>query len=526
MIKKILPFVFILFYQFSFAQLKQGEIAIGGTLDDEGRSIIQSRDKGLVIAGDTYSYGAGGSDVYIIKMDSAGNLRWTKTIGGINGDLGSSVIETSDGGLAITGYTNSYGVGGIALYVVKLDSASNLKWTKAIGGIGVDMGYSIIETYDKGLAITGSTTSFGVGGEDVYLVKLDSAGNLKWAKTIGGTNYDWGLSVTQTSDNGLAVVGETYSFGAGGYDVYLIKLDSVGNLKWTKTIGGTGDDWGHSIIETEDKGLAISGETTSFGVGNNDVYIIRLDSVGNLKWTKTIGGKYDDQGYSIKETSDKGFAIAGVTNSFGAGGYDVYIIKIDSTGNLLWTKTIGGTGDDWGFSLIQTSDKGLAIAGMSNSYGMGGYDFYLIKLDSGGNFCNGAVNDSGRVYNGGVTNSGGLVGNGNVLRTGGISGSGGALTNVCSVISSNDNLKQSSQKIEIFPNPSTGQFTLSLSSVSEKCNVEVYNVFGEEVYSSNYSLSTNHYSLDLSADPNGIYLYRVITENGGLVGEGKLIIQK
>jgi hypothetical protein len=175
-----------------------------------------------------------------------------------------------------------------------------------------------------------------------------------------------GTSLIQTSDGGFAIAGATSSFGAGEWDVYVVKLDANGNLQWTKTIGGKKEDLGTSLIQTSDGGFAIAGYTSSFGAGGDDVYVVKLDANGNLQWTKTIGGKNDDAGLSLIQTSDGGYAIAGYTNSFGGGEPDVYVVKLDANGNLQWTKTIGGENWDVGFSLIQTSDGGYAIAGATN----------------------------------------------------------------------------------------------------------------------------------------------------------------
>jgi hypothetical protein len=201
------------------------------------------------------------------------------------------------------------------------------------------MGNSLIQTSDGGYAIAGSTTSFGAGEADVYLVKLDASGNLQWTKTIGGQNVDMGMSLIQTSDGGYAITGATTSFGAGKADVYVVKLDAHGNLQWTKTIGGPRGDWGFSLIQASDGGYAITGITSSdelaayFGPAEADVYVVKLDADGNLQWTKTIGGPEHDRGISLIQTSDGGYAIAGATQSFGAGEWDIYVVKLDKNGD-------------------------------------------------------------------------------------------------------------------------------------------------------------------------------------------------
>jgi len=355
-----------------------------------------------------------------------------KAIGGPASEWGASLIQTSDGGYATASKTESFGTGGVDVYVVKLDAKGNLQWTKTIGGPGDEIGFSLIQTSDGGYAIAGSTGSFGAGWYDVYVVKLDAKGNLQWTKTIGGLDDEIGHSLIQTSDGGYAIAGKTYSFGAGWADVYVVKLDANGNLQWTKTIGGKDFEAGYSLIQTSDGGYAIAGYTDSFGAGREDVYVVKLDAKGNLQWTKTIGGSKRDWGESLIQTSDGGYAIAGTTTSFGAGGRDVYVIKLDAKGNLQWTKTIGGRSVEKGSSLVQTSDGGYVIAGETESFGARNGDVYVVKLDRNGDACC-AVSQTSRVGSGGRLRSAtSSIGSGGTLTSPTSStSSGGTLTNQC-----------------------------------------------------------------------------------------------
>jgi hypothetical protein len=407
--------------------------AIGGKKEDGGISLIQTSDGGYVIAGATRSFGAGDWDVYVVKLDANGNLQWTKTIGGPETEEGNSLIQTSDGGYVIAGATNSSGAGYVDFYVVKLDADGNLQWTKTIGGPGYEIGHSLIQTSDGGYAIAGETYSFGAGGKDVYVVKLDADGNLQWTKTIGGKGWEAGFSLIQTSDGGYAIAGYTSSFGAGQLDVYVVKLDADGNLQWTKTIGGKEEDVGTSIIQTSDGGYVIGGGTRSFGAGGTDVYVVKLDANGNLQWTKTIGGKKEDLGSSLIQTSDDGYAIAGVTNSFGAGGTDVYVVKLGANGNLQWTKTIRAKSKNLiKSSIIQTSDGSYVFAGTTRSFGAGGRDVYVVKLDKNGDACC-AVSQTSQIGTGGTLSSPtSSIGSGGTLTAPTSStSSGGTLTNQC-----------------------------------------------------------------------------------------------
>jgi hypothetical protein len=311
---------------------------------------------------------------------------WSKTYGGVIHDSGSGVVQSSDGGYAIAGTTISFSAAGYAVYLVKTDSLGNMQWNKTYGGIGDDYGYSVVQTSDGGYAIAGYTNSFGAGSSDVYLVKTDSTGTMLWNKTYGGINADIGRSVVQSSDGGYTIAGYTYSFGAGSYDVYLVKTDSTGNMIWSKTYGGTSSDVGSSVVQSSDGGYAIAGYTYSFGAGSYDVYLVKTDSLGNMQWNKTYGGTSSDFGYSVVQTSDGGYAIAGYTYSFGAGYEDVYLVKTDSLGNMQWNKTYGGTNDDVGSSVVQSADGGYAIVGETASFGAGNNDVYLVKTDVYGDF--------------------------------------------------------------------------------------------------------------------------------------------
>ena len=198
------------------------------------------------------------------------------------------------------------------------------------------------QTVDGGYVLVAETFSFGAGSADVYLIKTDSIGNVMWTKTYGGSSSDYGYSVKQTVDGGFIIAGYTNSFGAGLFDLYVIKTDMNGNVIWSKTYGGASSDYGHSVIQTLDSGYVITGYTLSFGMATQ-VYFVKLDSDGNLLWSMTYGGSGNDFGWSVEQTTDSGFVITGNTDSFGRGNRDVYLIKTDRFGNSSCNESVAAT---------------------------------------------------------------------------------------------------------------------------------------------------------------------------------------
>jgi hypothetical protein len=350
----------------------------GGGLSESGSSVEQTSDGGYIIAG--YKEYVADYGVYLIKTDASGDTVWTRTYGGTNPEFGNSVQQTTDGGYIIAGSTGSFGAGNFDVYLVKTDASGDTVWTRAYGGTGRDHGVSVQQTSDGGYIIAGHTESFGAGDFDAYLIKTDAGGDTVWTRTYGGTGCEYENSVGQTSDGGYIIVGETDSFGAGSWDVYLIKTDASGDTVWTRTYGGTGEDRGYSVQQISDGGYIVAGETTSFEADSIDVCLIKTDASGDTVWTRTYGGTSAEGGYSVEQTTDGGYIIAGYAFSFGAGDADVYLIRANASGDTVWTRTYGGTGGDSGNSVQQTSAGKYIIAGDTRSFGAGFYDVYLIRV--------------------------------------------------------------------------------------------------------------------------------------------------
>jgi hypothetical protein len=385
MITRSIGLVSILVFHFAVALHAQVKPNL-----DFSNCIIQTKDGGYALTGKTYPNGGSIAAVYVVKLDSTGNMNWTKTISGKYDESGNSIIQTRGGGYVLTGETYSSDFSGQDVYVVKLDAAGNVTWSRSVGGMDDELGYSIVQTSDGCFLVTGASTTLGSETENVYVVKIDSTGNIKWKRTIGGQKYSHGSSIIPTKDGGFAVGGYKEASPdehqkVDHFDFSIIKLDSAGNIKWSKIIGGAGSKATYAMVQTNDGGYAVTGAIDSSAVNNEDVYIVKLDSAGNSQWSKTVGGSSKDIGAAIIQTREGGYAITGATKSTGAGSFDVFVITLDQAGKILWTKTIGGEGDDEGESIIQTKDGGYAIGGFTNAYKTSDYKFYAVKLDALGN---------------------------------------------------------------------------------------------------------------------------------------------
>ena len=268
-------------------------------------------------------------------------------------------------------------------------SASNIEsyyystiFQKIFGGTNRDVASTVQQTEDGGFIFLGETESQGFGDSDFWLVKTDFHGDREWDRTFGGSDQDVARSGKQTSDGGFILAGYTQSSGAGAQDVWLIKTDVNGNQEWEKTFGGGGSDVAYSIQQTDDGGYIIAGYTSSFGSGSTDVWLIKTDALGEEEWSRTFGGTESDEARSVQQTDDGGYILIGTTRSFSDWYSDLWLVKTDANGIEEWNYTFGGNISDVGKSVKQTSDGGFILAGYTQSYGEGtDFDLYLIKTD-------------------------------------------------------------------------------------------------------------------------------------------------
>lgn len=372
--------------------------------DDAFNKVIGTADGGYAAIGYTGSSGNGTGDnsscIWLIKTDPDGNQLWNKTYGSAGQDAGYGIVQTADGGYAIAGYTMPFSNGTMKTYLARTDASGNLLWDKTYGGNQQSGAYSLAKTSDGGFILTGFDYVNDSHGWDVSLIKTDATGNVMWAKTYGGPEKEAGHYVEQTGDGGYIITGYTKSFGnqggnmfgVGAEDLWLIKTDASGNEQWNRTFGGMDYDDGFSVNQLAEGGYIVAGTTKSFYPNGNrksayDVndtaraYLIRTDAKGNELWNKTFGGNTDTAIFSMDVMQD-GYVLTGTTFT-DKGDADIIVLKADLNGTGLWGYTYGGQQDDYGYSICQ-ADGGFAIAGSTKSFGNDGTDGYIIRINEDG----------------------------------------------------------------------------------------------------------------------------------------------
>jgi hypothetical protein len=511
----------------------QWQKSLGGTYYEEAFSIQQTSDGGYIVVGDTESndgdvsgnHDTTGtfSDYWVVKLDSIGNIQWQKTFGGTRGDYAYSVIQTVQGDFIIAGGTSSNdgdvtGFHGAVdsycsddgfnfsrcrdCWIVKLDSSGNLIWGKTFGGTKDDNAKSIIQASDGGYIFAGLTQSIdgdiseNNGSCDFWVVKLDTSGNFQWEKCLGGTKNEKAYSIQLTNDNGYIVAGYSYSndgdiSGHHGSvdtaDCWIVKIDSIGNIQWQKCLGGTKIDAANSIQQASDGGFIVAGRSFSNNgdvtghhgyTGSPDFWVVKLDNTGNILWQKSLGGTGYEIALSIHLTNDNGFIIAGFANSSDGdvtgnhGGGDYWVVKLDSTGNIQWQKCLGGTDSDGANSIDLVDNGGFIIAGWSNSNDSdvsgnhGDYDFWVVKL---------------APYN-------------------------------LSIVESNKN-----ENINIYPNPANNKLSLEFqqSILFHNSIISISNIQGQILIRQNLKQSKT--DIDINSLANGIYILKIEFDNSVVV---------
>ena len=442
---KKLTLLFTLFFLVSITSFSQTspiewQKSLGGSSFDYAYSIIQTTDDGYIVAGYSNSNNGdvsgnhGNSDYWVLKLDASGNIQWQKTLGGSNDDRANSIVQTTDGGYVVAGYSNSNdddvsgNHGNNDYWIVKLDASGNIQWQKSLGGSDFDYAYSIVQTTDGGYIVVGYSESNdgdvngNHGNSDYWVVKLDTLGNIQWQKSLGGSGFDYAYSIVQTTNGGYIVAGSSNSNDGdisgnhGGPDYWIVKLDASGNIQWQKSLGGSGFDYAYSIVQTTDGGYIVVGHSESNdgdvngNHGNDDYWIVKLNTSGNITGQNSLGGTYDDEAFSIVQTADGKYVVAGFSRSNNYdvsgnhGNYDYWIVKLKDYW-LLSTKTCIGdsTGTAtvvwWGTTTPSYYWSNGDTAATADSLAWG---WYYITITAGGNTIVDSVfveqNDSIYIY--------------------------------------------------------------------------------------------------------------------------------
>jgi hypothetical protein len=361
-------------------------LTIGDGNRDGAVAVSTAADGNFLVAGSYYAHGAG-SVLWIGKLGPDGSVLWQRLIGG-RGDgyyEPLSMTQTPDGDIILAGRVNLFGDQLFDMWIVRLDASAAVIWQKSMGGTDHDAALDAVVTGDGGLVVCGRTASFSLGYDDVWVVGMDGSGAVLWQEALGGAGYDDAYAVTRTSGGEIVVVAETSSSGSGNPDLWLLFLDESGALLRQEALGGGEYDFGYDVLQSRDGGLVIAGSTLSFGEGFYDLWLVKTDILGSILWQETMGGGDTDGAASIVELADGNLLVAGSAQSFGRGEADAWILQLDPDGSVTRQRTLGSEGYDGAASVAEGPDGSIVIAGQTNGLGEGAMDILAAGLPAEGN---------------------------------------------------------------------------------------------------------------------------------------------
>ena len=380
--KRILVLGFFVFVTAASNLHAQWAQSLGGPGQEFAGSVRFTSDGGIITCGWTLSYGAGLTDAWIVKMDASGNILWQRAYGSPDDDIALDIQELPGGGYIVLGSTYSLATSS-DVWLLHLDESGNILWQKKYGTAAQDQGPSLLQTSDGGFILSGEF-SVASGNFDMWVMKLTSSGSVQWQKAYGGMTEDWGNDIQELSTGGYVVAGGTSSQGAGQSDAWIVVLDSTGNIVSQKAFGGTAFDSFTSVKETPDGGLIATGFTDSFGAGNRDIIIVKLTSTLNLSWAKTYGGPWYDTPYTIALSTNNNYIVTAHTNSYGAGSYDIWALKLTENGDIVWQRTYGDVDSEENPRTSVAADGRMIISATTQSFPSGDPQFWILNLDSNG----------------------------------------------------------------------------------------------------------------------------------------------
>ena len=355
---------------------------LGGSSYDYCRSVAVAPDGSVYVCGVTLSVGAGSNDLLLAKYSSSGTVQWYKTLGGSNSEDGQSVAVAPDGSVYVCGATRLTSSGNNELLLAKFSSSGTVQWQKTLGGGRDDYGHSVAVAPDGSVYAFGNALSAGVGESDFLLAKFSSSGTVQWQKTLGGGKGDYGYSVAVAPDGSVYVCGFTYSAGAGEYDFFLAKYSSSGTVQWYKTLGGSRDDEGYSVAVAPDGSVYVCGIARSArDAGGSNFLLAKFSSSGTVQWQKALGDSSSSTyGRSVAVAPDGSIYVCGRIYLGSAGRDEALLAKFSSSGTVQWQKTLGGSYDDDGYSVAVAPDGSIYVCGNTASAGAGVDDFLLAKI--------------------------------------------------------------------------------------------------------------------------------------------------
>jgi hypothetical protein len=506
----------------SYAQLIQK--TFGHPYNNTCNALIVTNDGGYALIGAYDVDRLFTGEMNLLKTDSAGELMWSFTYGERkdrrakkkdgSGNGGYDLIQTRDSGYLLIGETHGFGAGIADVYVVRVNVNGDTLWSYAYGGAREDYGYAVIEGFDDNFLVAGYTESYGAGIRDGYLLMLDEAGDTLWTRTVGSSSVDGLFDVIRTKDSCYLALG--YTLESGNADILLIKLDRNGNTIWLNTYGGQKNDFGYAMIESADTSLISAGNTESFGQGFQDAYVLRINANGVVEWSKTYGG-VDYESVNSIDIDEKGFVLVGQTKSFGAGWEDIYALRINANGDTLWTRTYGDINRDIG-KTVKNNKNGYVICANTLSLGFGNVEIYMIQIDARGttscyehgtktviNPANTVVDSLNMQVKHGatITKTPTIIG-----KT--ILGNKSPCTDTTSgFIETHDR----GLRFSVSPNPCQSSMRVTLGKPCHGVTIEISNVFGETVIQESLFHSGVDYLVQMGHLMSGTYVVKVQSEH-------------
>ena len=452
-----------------------------------------------------------------------------RTYAGAVDDRGSNVIQTPDDGFLVSAWSKTVGFGGWDVFLMKTDANGDTLWTKGLGGSGDDCCEGLLKTDDNGFLLAANTTSKGAGQEDILLYKLDQNGNIDWETCYGTSRYEHCFDLIPIADGYIlsGISGISNSVSAADYQAFILCIDKAGTELWSKSYGGSYNDYFRHVVATKDGGYAFcGGSTTSRSIHAEDLFLFKTDKDGNKIWERTYGNPdMRDAGFALIETRNGDLVVAGRTYAVNPSDQDLYLVKTKANGDTLWTRALGGSEWEIGFDLVELDDGTVVIVGSTTSYGAGGRDIYLIKVDSEGDVLwektfGGEYNDEGIALN--KTHDGGLIITGNhyLDATGNRSQIWLIKTtadgNVTSIDMRDNEYIAAARLVQNFPNPFNASTMIQYCiPVTQRVNLSIFDIQGRKISTLVNGIQTSGthvVNFDAGELTSGIYLYKLTTD--------------